>query len=172
MNSLHPRSSLARWIAFAGIALGIPACGGTSEDRVPVYKTTGKITFEGKPVAGALVLFRKPEADPKVPSPSATTEDDGTFQLHTYEPNDGAPAGDYQVGVSIASPRRDGGGGFFSEKKKQAEGPEAVVKGRYAEPKTSGLKATVKPAETTLDPIDLTATGGASPAPPISRGDR
>jgi hypothetical protein len=157
LNPPRPRSSQTRLIAFAGIAFIVSACGGTSEERVPVYRTSGKITFEGKPLAGALVLFRKAEVDPKVPSPIGTTGEDGTFTLHTYEPDDGAPPGDYLVAVSIRPPNRDGGGGLA---KKKDEAPAIIVRGRYADPKTSGLKATVKPIGNTLDPIDLTSTGG------------
>jgi hypothetical protein len=169
----HRRLSRPRLIAFAVIAFSVSACGGPSEERAPVYKTSGKISFEGKPLAGALVLFRQPEADPNVPSPSGTTGEDGTFSLHTYEPDDGAPAGDYLVAVTVRPLSRDSGVKYTLPGEKKAEVPDAIRQGRYADPKTSGLKATIKPIENTLDPINLNSTGGASSSGSSqSRNDR
>jgi hypothetical protein len=103
-------------------------------------------------------MFRRAEADSKLPNPYGITGEDGIYQLHTYEPDDGAPAGDYQIAVTVRPPNRDTGGGSMA--RTTTEVPTAVRKGRYANPKTSGLKATIKPVENTLDPIDLTSIGG------------
>jgi hypothetical protein len=160
---------MARWFVFAGIAGLVSACGGPSEERVPVYRTTGKITFEDKPLIGATVLFQKTEGDSKVPNPLATTTEDGSFTLHTYEPDDGAPAGDYLISVTIRPPNRDSGSGYS---KKKFEAPPEILQGRYADPKTSGLKATIKTGENTLEPFNLTAAGGALPTVPPRAADR
>jgi hypothetical protein len=155
---------MTRWIVFAGIASIVSGCGEPAEKRAPVYPTTGKITFQGKPLPGALVLFRKPEADPDVPSPTAITGDDGSFTLHTYEPDDGAPAGDYQVSVSTAPQRVFNTVGEGSGKKSKPLGQGDVLNGHYADPKTSGLKATIKTGTNTLETIDLTETSSPAPA--------
>lgn len=88
---------------LTGLMLGLlfaSGCGGGGEGaeaRVSVYKVTGKITLAGGPVAGASVTF-----SPKDKQPVATgkTGNDGTFTLTTYDPGDGAAAGNYVVVVS------------------------------------------------------------------------
>jgi hypothetical protein len=164
--SPHPRPSRCRIVLVGCLAFVPLACGGPSEERVPVHPTSGKVTFEGKPLPGALVLLRRPDPDPKVPSPTATTTADGSFILHTYEPDDGAPAGDYLVAISTAPTATKSGPSL-----KKVERPIDHLKGRYADPKTSGLKATIKPGSNTLEPFVLNESGGAAPAP-VSSGGR
>jgi len=85
------------------LALGLlfaSGCGGGgegAEDRVSVYKVTGKVTLAGGPVAGASVTF-----SPKDKQPVATgkTGNDGTFTMTTYDSGDGAAAGKFVVIVS------------------------------------------------------------------------
>ncbi|HMP61246.1 MAG TPA: protein kinase [Gemmatales bacterium] len=57
----------------------------------------GKVTFEGKPVAGAKIVFH-PVA-PTVPRASAITAEDGTFALTTFMKDDGAYPGKYVVTI-------------------------------------------------------------------------
>ncbi len=158
---------MIRMIVIAGLSSVLSAYGETGEVRAPVFKASGKVTFEGKPLAGALVVFRKAEVDPKIPSPMATTAEDGSFTLHTYEPDDGAPSGDYLVAVSTAPVGTREGGGYLGGKRKPTDD---LLKGHYADPKTSGLKATIKPGENTLEPFDLKAKSGAAVPPPSSTG--
>ena len=153
--SPHPRPSTARIVLIACISLLPPACGGPPEGRVAVFPASGKVTYQGKPLPGATVLFRRPDPDPKIPSPMGTTGEDGSFTLHTYEPDDGGPAGDYLVAISTY-PRtsRDNGSIQIGEKAK-AKPPVDVLKGQFADPKTSGLKAAIKPGANELGPFDL-----------------
>ena len=65
------------------------------EGVVPV---SGTVTYQGKPVEGANVIFA-PEA-PAARSASGTTEADGRFQLTTLQPDDGALCGKYKVAIS------------------------------------------------------------------------
>jgi hypothetical protein len=142
------------------------ACGEPSERRVRVSPASGTVTYQGKPLPGAFILFRKAEIDPEVPSPTATTGEDGSFALTTYENKDGAPAGDYVVTISTAPTT-------VVEKKvslKKAERPVDHLKGKYADPKTSGLKATIKPGVNRLEPFDLKESGGVAPPPVSSKG--
>jgi hypothetical protein len=122
------------------------------------------VNYQGKPLPGAFVLLRKEQPDPDVPSPNAITGEDGSFVLTTYENKDGAPAGDYVVTISTA-PRP-------VEKKvslKKAEPYVDLLKGKYADPKTSGLKVTIKGSSNTLEPFDLKETGGAPDVVPDRR---
>jgi hypothetical protein len=57
----------------------------------------GKVIFEGKPVAGAKIIFHP--VLPNVPRATATTAEDGTFTLTTFMKHDGAYPGRYTVTI-------------------------------------------------------------------------
>src|SRR5688572_20250361 len=75
-------------------------CGSGRPPWETVYPATGKLLFNGAPIAGAqITLTAKDSAVPASVRPSATTDADGAFKLGTYSLADGAPAGDYHVAV-------------------------------------------------------------------------
>ncbi len=121
----------------------------------------------GQARARGLRLVRKAEPLPDVPSPFATTGEDGSFALTTYENKDAAPEGDYDVAISTASTKGKSGPSLT-----KVERPVDLLKGRYADPKTSGLKAIIKPGTSVLEPSNLTEQGGASAASEVSAGGR
>lgn len=139
------------------------ACNQTPEGRLPVHPVKGKVLYKGSPLAEALVIFEKEGAVSAgtTTSPSSgpiratgRTGADGSFQLMTYHGNDGAPAGDYLVGISSTPPRSEGG--IFSKSPGAvSKGNPDVLRGRYADPKTSGLKAVVKEQENEVPPFEL-----------------
>ncbi|MBA3313549.1 MAG: hypothetical protein H0T47_09730 [Planctomycetaceae bacterium] len=129
-------------------------CGGADGDagRVETYETTGKITFEGKPVADAVVSY-----SPKGSQPPALgrTGSDGTYALRTYEDGDGAAAGDYVVLVTketvtaAPSAAHDPNARTMTSPAAHGGGPNSVstkseTPAKYNNPNTSGLEATVK----------------------------
>ncbi len=59
----------------------------------------GRVTLDGKPVAGATVLF-VPEPGNAARPASGLTDGDGNFQLTTYRMEDGAVPGAYRIVVS------------------------------------------------------------------------
>ncbi len=117
-------------------------CGKSGPETVPV---AGKVTVDGKVVAGAAVMFL-PTAGGR--PATGVTDAEGAFRLETFKNFDGAVLGDHTVTVSL--PETGGGPGT-----KTAEGiaisgtsvPSAVpaLTGyeKYAKPSESGLKATV-----------------------------
>jgi hypothetical protein len=122
---------------------------------VPVYPVRGQVLFRGAPLPDALVVLQSvkpPDPGADVPQPTARTDDAGKFVLHTYEGSDGAPAGDYLVGISSV-PRPITEKGLFSAEK--AAPRTDVLKGRFADPQKSGLEAKVNAAETELPPFSL-----------------
>jgi len=141
---LAPRGT---WLV-ASLAIGLlgPACGGTPTGRPPLYPARGRVLFGDKPLGGALVVLVAEATPggpgPEVPPPSATTDDDGTFVLSTYDPADGAPAGDYRVKVSTA-PVSGVDRGILEKRARAVD----VLKGRYMDPATTGLKASIRPGE-------------------------
>lgn len=64
--------------------------------RSPTIPVEGKITLAGTPIEGATVMFFSEKM--RITS-YGKTDATGQYQLTTYEPGDGAPAGWYQVSV-------------------------------------------------------------------------
>ncbi len=78
-------------LAFAGCA---------KDDKVKLYPVKGKVIVDGKPVEGALLTMYAKSSEPKLQQAvTATTKSDGSYAVGTYEPEDGAPAGEYTVTI-------------------------------------------------------------------------
>ena len=76
----------------------MPGCG--SDDLAPRYSVTGKLTRQGKPLSKGTINF----VPMSVATGRAATGDiqpDGSFQLTTQDPGDGAMEGDYRVVVNV-----------------------------------------------------------------------
>ena len=82
------------WLLLACFV--VAGCGGASKPKVPVYKATGKVLFNGQPVVGADVTFICTAANK---SAFGRTNDEGIFKLTTYSANDGAVEGQHQVAI-------------------------------------------------------------------------
>jgi hypothetical protein len=132
---------LLRAVLLVVLLLGVSCAGGKR-----VYPVTGKVLYEGKPAAGAVVHFHpqdKSASPPRVPM--AEVGADGTFRLTTFAKGDGAPPGRYAVTV------------FWGMLAKEGEGLDKIyVPGRYLHPATSGLSAEVPSKATELPPFQLT----------------
>ena len=72
-------------------------CGRKSSGLEGVAKVAGTVTYQGKPVEGASVVF---SPDGQGRPASGKTDASGRFQLTTLEANDGALPGKYQVAIS------------------------------------------------------------------------
>jgi hypothetical protein len=127
---------------LAGLLLLGASCSG----RKSVYPVTGKVLFEGRPAAGAVVQFHPLDKSEKTPvAPLGEVGADGTFRLTTYAQGDGAPAGRYAVTVSWGVPSK-GGDGM----------DRLLVPARYLSPDTSKLTAEVPTEAVELPPFKLT----------------
>lgn len=119
-------------------------CGGGSdkwvEDREEVYPVSGKVTFNGEPLEGAVVMFR---SEAKQLTAHGKTDDQGQYRLTTYETADGAVPGEHTVCVRKTEyetvPSRNS---TPDEPATQSIGKEILPK-EYATPSTSPLKKTV-----------------------------
>jgi hypothetical protein len=157
-----------RWMCWgmcailSALSLG---CGGG--EKIPdLYPVSGKVTYNGKPVPGAIVAFfpdvkvDPKKADPKKPTPkpsTATADDDGNYVLYwNGGDNEGAPEGKYKVSIVCLKPY---GPGDDTEEKAPSLIPE-----RYGNPNTSGLNKIVKDDDNTFNfDLDDSGAGGAAP---------
>lgn len=98
-------------------------------DKPATYPVTGRVTFEGNPAAGAVVILHPTNASAERPRAKADAK--GEFTLTTFANGDGAPAGEYAVTV---------------EWRKADDHPEQgvdLLPAAYGDPKTSKLRATI-----------------------------
>ena len=74
----------------------VSGCGGSAGGGVETYEAGGTVKFNGAPVEGAIVTF---VAQGEFPNATGRTDAQGNFTLMTYNPGDGAAAGDFKVMV-------------------------------------------------------------------------
>ena len=79
------------------VAIGFVLASCARSDRASMGRVSGKVTYQGKSVAGASVAFLCPGASrPAV----GMTDETGNYQLTSFEPNDGAMVGTHVVTVN------------------------------------------------------------------------
>jgi hypothetical protein len=141
----HRRASLRVGLLVltaAGLAM-LPSCAG---GRKPVYSVNGQVLVNGKPAAGATVVFHPVGATTSdTLRPAAQVDAQGAFKLTTYAKDDGAPEGDYVVTVE-----------WRPEKKTPFDPPPADrLNGRYGNTQVSPLRAHVERLPNDLEPFRL-----------------
>jgi hypothetical protein len=111
----------------------LAGAGGCNGDRVATYATSGKVVFEdGRPLGGGSVIF---QSDEHPLTARGMIQEDGTFELGTYETGDGAVAGKHQVAVLAPKAQQD--------TDEQVVLPEIDVK--YQDPRRSEIVLEVTP---------------------------
>jgi hypothetical protein len=156
------RHILISWywrIAVVVSALCAGATVGCHSDIAPV---SGRVTLNGKPLAGAVVTFQ-PRGNSKEPRPAGTgsighTDEQGRFSLRMVEPNKpGAVVGDHTVTIATTT-----------------EAPAtAIIKGSPIPPvwRDGSRQFHVPPGGTTKANFDITASD-PPPTKPKSRRAR
>ena len=127
-------------LAVAAVALTPLACGRSGPEMARV---SGKVTYQGKPVPKGTVSFVS--TDPGRRNATGQLDQSGYYRLQTEEPDDGAELGDYQVTLySHEEP-------ILDYRPKVPVKAQRLVPQKYEDPKTSGLKRTVKSGSNTFD---------------------
>jgi hypothetical protein len=103
--------------------------GVSTAKRKPTYEVRGFAYFEGTPMPGAIVSFVGEKGDAKGVTATGIVEADGSFKLTTYKAFDGAPAGEYQIGVVWRASGKTG---------------PSLIPARYNAAAKSGLTATIQ----------------------------
>ena len=136
--------------AFAAVALG---CGSGGKKLYPV---TGKLTYQNRPAVGAMVIFHpKGDKTPQAIRPSGLVKEDGTYTLFSGPGDEGkgASAGEYEVAVTWDAPPKGPAGGMGGGGEQKLTGDQ--LGGRYRDPATSGLKATINAGPTEIPAFEL-----------------
>jgi hypothetical protein len=170
-----------RHCCVALLTLTAFACDGRPPSGpIPVYPVNGQVTYQGKPVPGALVVFHgarpapAPSASPGEndqsgpPTPVGKTDDDGKFKMHTYIGDDGAPVGSYKVTVTLAV----GGETRNVMAKVIAKTQTVPLPIKYADPKTTDITADVKEGENSIPTFELKGEPGGTVKSSTGKGNR
>ncbi|WP_417387371.1 carboxypeptidase regulatory-like domain-containing protein [Gimesia sp.] len=127
-------------------------CSGAEYDKISTNAVTGKVTINGVPATGATVRFHpdSPQTGADYPLlPSGKVNEEGVYQLTTYEGDDGAPAGGYTVTIEWPDRNwRPPNGGMPPP-------PPDRLQGAYADPKKSNIHMKVDEGANEMQPIVL-----------------
>ena len=147
-----------KW-AIAALALSVLAAGACNSGKT-LYPVRGQVFFEGRPAAGALVVLHPvDDTNPAAIRPAGYVDDAGNVKLMSYisasrSTGDGAPAGEYIVTIAwLPADVKE-----YLSKRPNSELPDKL-QGRYSQPHSSTLRATVLPQPTDLPRIDLKKDG-------------
>lgn len=117
---------------LASVCLVTVCLFGCGSGNVPVYAAKGRVVFsDGTPVGAGRVEFRPLEA-PRPVVARGEVQADGTFELSTFEPGDGAIAGRH---TAIVLPK------MIMQNRNVV--PAVKIDSRFGNYKTSGLEFTV-----------------------------
>jgi|GEM_PF-405632 len=125
---------------------------GSSEERVDVHPVRGSVLVGGPPTAGVKLQFHPTDATDQI-FPRATTDALGEFQLSTYKPEDGIPAGEYVVTASWK--QIDAGGEDIEMHPDEMADAEEKLDVAVTDPVTTPLKVTVAENENQLEPFNI-----------------
>lgn len=116
-------------------------------DRLAVFPVSGQVRLNGNPLANAfVVLHPRQPADARTLPARGKTDQEGRFQLTSYEANDGAAIGEYAVTVEYYQLVKNG--------ESYIAGPN-VLPPKIANPATSDIVVRVATGENRLTPIEL-----------------
>lgn len=128
------------------LCLSAISCGRNPYGDHPPHPVSGRVLVNGRPADGAdVAFFHVDNWGEKTIVPVARTDEDGRFALSTYEVEDGAPVGKYQVEITWPAYRRG-----------RDIGPDRLDN-KYARRATSGLAVTIDENTRELPPFELKA---------------
>jgi hypothetical protein len=139
---------LSGWGVYAYMPVGNLLGGG-------IHPVSGRVLFEGQPLAGAKIVLHPigAQSADAPPSPSGVTNAEGDFTLTSFQPGDGAPAGSFIATVEWTPKKPTAGASRKSN-------PAAAAK-LYGQPESSPLLIAITGETTTLPTFELSS----SPSP-------
>jgi hypothetical protein len=133
---------------------GLTGCG---DGKIARYPVKGTVLVDGKPAEGAMLIFVPVDGTEEFQRERPfddSTDSAGQFELRTFEPGDGAPAGEYRVMIrwlaTNSQPGATPGG--------QADGQPVFdrLKNKYFSVE-SPITATVEEEDNVLEPFALSS---------------
>jgi hypothetical protein len=144
----HFRSTLA-----LACLVSLPALAGCGDGKIKRYPVTCTVHVDGKPAAGAFVIFCPVDGPPELmrERPAGIADAEGKFLLTTIGGSDGVPAGKFKVLVQWpdGTPKQAAPGGPLV-----ASGPDKLHH-KYFNLDTTPLTATIEAGTRELPPFEL-----------------
>lgn len=148
------------WVVAAAVLAG--GCGGPK-----LHPVRGVVKFDGKPMKGGGSIAFMPVGNQPGRAPGGEIKDDGTFELSTAKPGDGAMTGEFRVVIHQSTDREP-----VATKDGERAGKAVTVVGEadrippvYSDPSASPLRATIEPKDNNLT-LELRRDAG----PPAVKG--
>ncbi|MFZ4733207.1 MAG: carboxypeptidase-like regulatory domain-containing protein [Pirellulales bacterium] len=134
--------------ATTAVLLGLAVLAGCGTKGESLYPVKGRITVDGKPADGAVLLFH-PESGGQVAS--ATADSSGAFAC-VYNTKPGIPAGKYKITANWPDPTKRNAKGTMMG---QTPDIPDLLQGKFAMRDKSTLSVEVSPTTKELPPIEL-----------------
>jgi hypothetical protein len=134
----------------AGTAVALATIGcGKQNNHKPVFQVSGRVTFRGEPMTGAVIGFHPLNvSDLRAVHATSKADKDGHFSLTTYATGDGAPAGEYAVTIYWPGKRLKK---VEPNEDEDEELPPDRLSRAYSDPKSAKLRGTVREQPNTID---------------------
>lgn len=130
---IGPRRLILTFAApIAAIAL-LSGCGSSGPEMASV---SGKVTYNGQPVPKGTISFQT--TDPDGRNATGMIQPDGSYELQTEQPGDGALLGNYRVSISAREEEE-----ILMYIPKKPVKPKLLIPEKYENPATSNLTAAV-----------------------------
>jgi hypothetical protein len=145
-NAVFPRLLKSVWMLAALLPFTTGLACGKQGGRTQVIPVRGRVLWQGKPLANALVVLH-PQNTAQLASlrPVAHADDSGSFELTTYEEGDGAPVGDYAVTIEWRRPARE----------QDKDPPANQLPARYSRPDSTPLHVTIDKNTSELPALEV-----------------
>jgi hypothetical protein len=143
----------ATWQIVASVFV-VSFVGCSSENRVATGTVTGVVTYNGDPLQIGSLLFVPVGGGPTAEANIGT---DGSFEMGTYDDDDGAVLGEHQVMITAFT--APGGSGLPEDVIDGDGAPVSILPDFYGDLEKSGLKVDVKSGENNIDFV-LTSKSG------------
>src|SRR5262245_1223682 len=129
-------------------AIFVAGCGRKGPNLPPQYPVSGTIMLDGKPLAGAGIMFL-PRGETRGTGAFAMTDAAGKYSLKTDYGGPGAPDGEYAVTISKVV-NRDGTP-YVPNPNAAEAGERETLPGTYSDSMKTVLKANVPKGGDTID---------------------
>lgn len=145
----------AAWLGSFALAAALTGCGG---DQMDVYPVHGRVTFEGKPLAGGGSIAFVPTTNQAGKTAGGTINEDGTYELSTYGEGDGSIPGEFRVVVTqfvVKEPEPSSDGSATATGPIPTVAPADRIPAVYSNHQKSPLTATVEAKDSNEINLDL-----------------
>lgn len=138
-----------RYLVVGLTCTALFSCASCSGNHGNLFPVSGMVMVDGKPAPGATVFLRRVETDTvNDQTIMGIVQEDGSFELVCGSLGKGAPPGEYNFAIEWKQ--------ISGQRKGRPERGPDRLKGRYSNPKTSGLHATIEAGRNDLEPFELT----------------